>query len=218
VPGARNGHDDLVVTEETPEAQRARNPRGQGDRLRVEILQAASRVLAELGGEQAVTLRGVARAAGIAPASMYQHFVDKAELIRGLVDYDFEELRAAMAEADAVRPATDVMGRLRAQLHAYSRFVLDNPGHYRLMLHNRRRTGTADDPRSMTAILAMVTDAFGRCERAGHRLRVAVDRAAVMVFVGTHGRVALYHSDPHDHDTERVLAFVDELIDLVFDE
>jgi hypothetical protein len=38
-----------------------------------------------------------------------------------------------------------------------------------------------------------------------------------MVFVGTHGRVALYHSDPQGNGTDRILPFVDELISLVFD-
>jgi AcrR family transcriptional regulator len=57
---------------------RTRNPWGQGERLRAEILQAAARLLSELGGEQGLSIRGVARAVGIAPASMYKHFADKA--------------------------------------------------------------------------------------------------------------------------------------------
>jgi hypothetical protein len=38
-----------------------------------------------------------------------------------------------------------------------------------------------------------------------------------MVFVGTHGRVALYHSNPGGDGADRILPFVDELISLVFD-
>ena len=85
-------------------SQRVRNPWGQGERLRLEILAAAARLLSELGGEQGLTIRGVARAAGIAPASIYQHFSDKAALVKGLVAYDYEQLSAAMSAADRQCP------------------------------------------------------------------------------------------------------------------
>ena len=54
--------------------RRARNPRGSGDRLREEIVEAGIRLVDETGDSAALTLRGVARAAGIAAPSIYQHF------------------------------------------------------------------------------------------------------------------------------------------------
>ncbi|MEK8169158.1 hypothetical protein NKH77_03080 [Streptomyces sp. M19] len=51
---------------------------------------------------------------------------------------------------------------------------------------------------------------------AGHPLRLPVDRAAVMVFVAAHGRVALWHTYPTDEGIRQITAFVDELISLVF--
>ena len=72
---------------------RTRNRWGEGERLRGEILAAAARLLAELGGEDGLTIRGVARAVGIAPASIYQHFADRAELVRGLLDHEYARLR-----------------------------------------------------------------------------------------------------------------------------
>jgi len=195
--------------------QRVRNPWGQGERLRTEILDAAVRLLSELGGEEALTIRGVARAVGIAPASIYQHFADKAALVRGVVAYDYELLSAVMGEADESVPADDVVGRVRAQMHAYCRFAIGNPGHYRLMIGNRR---VMRDPRGpLVSVVDSVIAAFARCERAGKRLRLPSDRAAVMVFVGTHGRVALYHAGPADESADRILEFVDELIDLAFE-
>ena len=191
--------------------QRVRNPWGQGERLRLEILAAAARLLSELGGEQGLTIRGVARAAGIAPASIYQHFADKAALVKGLVAYDYEQLSAAMSAADEQCSPDAVLDRVRAQMKAYCRFALDSPGHYRLMLNNRpvSRTGP------LIEVVTQMIDAFDRCERAGVRLRVPPNRAAVMVFVGTHGRVALWHASEDPTQKELVLGFVDELISLV---
>jgi AcrR family transcriptional regulator len=191
--------------------QRVRNPWGQGERLRLEILEAAARLLSELGGEQGLTIRGVARAAGIAPASIYQHFADKAALVKGLVAYDYEQLTVAMTAADEQCPPEAVLDRVRAQMKAYCRFALDSPGHYRLMLNNRpvSRTGPLID------VVKQMTEAFDRCERAGVKLRVPPKRAAVMVFVGTHGRVALWHASEDPSQEPLVLEFVDELISLV---
>jgi AcrR family transcriptional regulator len=201
-------------------AQRTRNPWGQGERLRTEILDAAGQLLSELGGEEALTIRGVARAAGIAPASIYQHFTDKAALVRGVIEHDYTRLSAAMRDADAAVPVGDTVGRVRAQMRAYCRFAIDNPGHYRLMLNRRRptRPEAGQSARGeLGAIIDAVAAAFDRCERAGQRLRVPSERAAVMVFVGAHGRVALYHSDPGAGGADSVLPFVDELISVVLD-
>lgn len=59
---------------------RKRNPRGEGVRLREEIVDAAVRLI-DAGGPERVTLRGVAREAGISAPSIYDHFADRAEIL-----------------------------------------------------------------------------------------------------------------------------------------
>jgi AcrR family transcriptional regulator len=199
---------------------RTRNPWGQGERLRVEILEATARLLSELGGEEALTIRGVARAVGIAPASIYQHFDDKTALVRSLLEYDYGRLGSDMRGADESVDPEDVIGRVRAQMRAYCRFAIDNPGHYRLMLNNRNaavRPAKGERPQGpLAGIVRTVVAAFERCEAGGHPLRVPSERAAVMVFVGAHGRVALWHADPDEVSAGLIAPFVDELISLVF--
>lgn len=195
---------------------RTRNPWGQGEKLRTEILVAAARLLSELGSEEGLTIRGVARAVGIAPASIYQHFADKAELVRGLVNYDYELLGKQMQDADESVSADDPVGRLRAQMNAYCQFAIDNPGHYRLIYNNRERGGEpAQSP--LGQIVRRIGAAFERCEAAGYELRLPAMRAAITVFVGAHGRVALYHAAPEAGEgAVGIHAFVDDLISLVF--
>jgi len=202
----------LPVAETSP---RVRNPWGQGERLRVEILRAAARLLSELDGEQGLTIRGVARAAGISPASIYQHFSDKAALVRGLIAYIYEQIATAMADADAQYPREAILDRVRAQMKAYCRFALDNPGHYRLVIRIRptpaQRTGPlADIVQNIIALLE-------HGEQAGIRMRVPPRRAAVIILVGVHGRVALQHTSGDADRDEEIMAFVDELISLVVD-
>ena len=71
---------------------RPRSPRGHGDQLRDEILQAADELLGETASEEAVSIRAVADAVGVTPPSIYRHFPDKASLF----------LAAAMAQHDGV--------------------------------------------------------------------------------------------------------------------
>jgi AcrR family transcriptional regulator len=197
---------------------RTRNRWGEGERLRGEILAAAGRLLAELGGEDGLTIRGVARAVGIAPASIYQHFSDRAELVRGLLDHEYTRLRDSMCAAEESLGETDVVGRVRAQIHAYCTFAMENPGHYRLMLANgasRPDPGArAEGP--LLDVIDRLAAGFERCVEAGHLLRVTPGRAAAVVFVGAHGRVALFHSVLNRTGAELVEPFVDELISLVF--
>jgi AcrR family transcriptional regulator len=197
---------------------RTRNPWGQGEKLRTEILAASARLLSELGGEEGLTIRGVARAVGIAPASIYQHFADKAALVAGLLDYDYQLLAEAMRNAHDSLPTQDSVGRLRAQMRAYCRFAIENPGHYRLMLNSRQSVpdSTPRDQGPLASIAKLVIAACEECEAAGHRLRVPARKAAIMVFVGAHGRVALWHSSPDQASAEEIVPFVEDLISLVF--
>ncbi|WP_409182960.1 TetR/AcrR family transcriptional regulator [Amycolatopsis sp. VS8301801F10] len=197
---------------------RTRNRWGEGERLRGEILAAASRLLSELGGEDALTIRGVARAVGIAPASIYQHFSDRAALVAGLVEHEFGRLRLAMEAAESRVPAADPVGRVRALLHAYCRFAMDNPGHYRLMTANgASRTSPEVRPQGPTIdLIDRITAAFARCAESGAALRVPADRAGVIAFVGAHGRVALFHSSGKQPNEDAVVSFADELLSLIF--
>jgi AcrR family transcriptional regulator len=217
------------------------NRRGQGERLRGEILAAACGLVSQLGGAEALTVRGVARAVGIAPASIYTQFADKAALTRGLINYDYTRLCVALRAADQSVADADVVGRARAQVHAYCRFALDNPGHYRLMLGSSALVGDPGCPESSfesengdgpggsgdesvttrtrpsgSSPLAAVADEFGRafarCAQAGVRLRLPAQRVGAVMLVAAHGRVALYHTNPSETDPTGVFSFLDELM------
>src|SRR5271154_1884030 len=99
--------------------KRAPNPRGEGVKLREEILDAA-RALVEEGGEQAVTLRSVARRVGIAAPSIYAHFADPDAILSVLVDEAFDELQGVVSSA--MESVDDPIARLRAATAAYLDF------------------------------------------------------------------------------------------------
>ena len=87
---------------QAPTARR-RNRRGQGGRLRQEIITAASQMIGETGDDAALTLRGVARRLGIAAPSLYRHFPAVDELKMAVVQRAFADFARARDAASANR-------------------------------------------------------------------------------------------------------------------
>lgn len=92
--------------------------------LRQALLDAAL-WLAEERGVAAVTLREVARRAGVSHAAPYHHFADKAALLDALVVRSYGALTAAVRAAADSEPG-DALARLGAIGVAYVRFALDH--------------------------------------------------------------------------------------------
>lgn len=97
--------------------------------LRASLLDAADAVLAERGS-QGLTLRDVARAAGVSHGAPYHHFAGLNELLAAVAERGFVILGDAMAEAVAV---PDTRERLLRVAHAYVNCARAHPERFRLM-------------------------------------------------------------------------------------
>jgi AcrR family transcriptional regulator len=185
-------------------AVRQRNARGQGDRLRQEIIEAARDILATTGNLDRLTLRGVAREVGIAATSVYLHFPDAEHLAVAALEQTFAELSAATsaAAAEYADPAEALLARCRA----YCQFGLDHPGHYRVMFHlDLMPSLAAAEPEetpgqhafrvlvgAVKACLAPDADRPDRLHRDPLRL-------ASLVWATEHGLVSARLARPHFH-------------------
>ncbi|QUD86419.1 TetR/AcrR family transcriptional regulator [Phenylobacterium montanum] len=112
-------------------------PYHHGD-LRRALLLAAEAVL-EREGPSALSLRAVAREAGVSPAAPYHHFKDKNELLNAVAMEGFSQLHDAMAMAIKDEPAEE---RRLAIGVAYVEFAQANPALYRVM-YDCARNGEA---------------------------------------------------------------------------
>jgi AcrR family transcriptional regulator len=117
---------------ETANAQA--KPYHHGDLSRA-LVDAARRIL-EAEGPAALSLRAVAREAGVSPAAPYHHFKDKTELMEAVAHVGWEALGDAIVEArrTAASPG-EAMGGIGM---AYVNFARDNPALYRLMYDTTR--------------------------------------------------------------------------------
>lgn len=115
----------------TTAATRRRARKGEGERLREEILEATERLLLETGSEELVSIRAVARATGVTAPSIYRHFEDKTHLIFEVCARQFSLLDDALQAA--VAGIDDPVLAMYARGRAYVRFGMEHPEHYRIM-------------------------------------------------------------------------------------
>jgi len=180
----------------SPSPRRARARRGEGERLRTQILEAAERLLIETGDEDAVSIRAVADAVGVTPPSIYLHFADKNELIFAICEKYFAELDrvTAAAAAGSDDPVESIILRGRG----YVRFGLANPEPYRV-LFMRKPTAT---PLPFQYEKIVGSSAFGLLvEDVGQAIAAgAIDGDPMMVSIGlwaaVHGITSLLISKP----------------------
>ena len=98
------------------------------------LIEAARRLL-EKEGAAALSLRAVAREAGVSPAAPYHHFIDKNALLDAVASGGWTAL------SDAVAAARNPEGEatLTAIGMAYVAFARDNPALYQLMYERIRQ-------------------------------------------------------------------------------
>lgn len=147
--------------------------------LKAALLQAAATLLEE-GGESAVSLREVARRAGVTPTATYRHFEDKSAMLAALAAQGFEAFAQAMeqAAAGAAEPFTE-MGV------AYVRFAASHPSMFRLMFG----PAVADRSRSpeLLAAIAKSTSLFDQGMKARGDMTVDARVAALRAWSLVHG-------------------------------
>jgi AcrR family transcriptional regulator len=146
---------------------RTRNPQGEGFRLRQELIAAAGRLLASGVDIETLTLRGMAREAGVAAPSVYLHFANKEALLQAVVDEHFAALRQAIETGSAAAP--DAPSGLLAGCLAYCRYAEEHPGSYRILFNTPRPRNVASHFAGSEGAVAFQTlvDGVADCIAAG---------------------------------------------------
>jgi AcrR family transcriptional regulator len=187
-------------------------PYHHGD-LRAALVRSAIGLLRDAGPE-ALTLRGVARAAGVSQAAPYRHFADRRALVAAVAEDGFERLGAAMRRAmEGDGPGEGTAGRpgLKAVAVAYVRFAHAHPAEYRIMFGPEvaRQDDLPELQTTSHAVLDFVRQGIERLQAAG--LVTAGDAGALAVATWSmlHGLVML----SLDGQTAGVAPSLDQLVE-----
>jgi AcrR family transcriptional regulator len=192
-----------MTTSDGPPAadrQRQRNPRGQGGRLRQELITAARKLLASADAESDLTIRGISRAAGVHPQAFYLQFDNLDALLYEVYAAEFSELTSALQQAAA--GAGPGAPALRAMCQEYARFALSQPARYRLLMtvRGQHHAGWRPDQLPGAPALRLLREALAAArpsqrpsasqpvqQVSGH----SPDQAVVLLWATLHGLVTL---------------------------
>ncbi|UVO14030.1 TetR/AcrR family transcriptional regulator [Mycobacterium sp. SVM_VP21] len=187
-----------------PTPPRRRNMRGHGALLRDEILAAAVRVIDGADSEAEVSLRGIAREAGIAAPSVYAHFDDLDRVLEAVAESSWVQVSDEIAEH--VQQATDPRQRLLIGCRVYVSFAQRHPLRYALM------TQDGHAPPAARRALAVVTRGLLACrgETPDSDSDPDSDRIAAALSVALHGVAMLHRTDApnlwlSDFSTDQVI-------------
>lgn len=171
----------------TRSSKKAASPYHHGD-LRRALLDAAFEIL-KAEGPSALSLREVARRAGVSHQAPYHHFASRAHLLAALAAEGFEQLAESLVRVQAA--ATEPVQRMQDTGVEYVMFASRNPERFRLMFG--AELGTRDpypdlDAAAKHVFELMVRPFGGKPQATAH----TSDRAVVLTLWSTvHGLAAL---------------------------
>lgn len=145
----------------------------------------------------AVSLREVARRAGVTAAAPYHHFRDKDALLAAVAEEGYRALNQRMDEALSGVRTPRLEARVRALARCYVRFAVEHPAHYRVMF--REEWGDEEKYASlhtegMRAYQSLLELATAAREASGGR--IDVDTLAFATWAWVHGLASLWNEGP----------------------
>ena len=150
--------------------------------LRVACIDAGL-ALAEADGPDAVTIRGVARLAGVSHTAPLHHFRDRAELLHEIAERGFELLLERLDRE--IRPGAGPLESLRTYGLVYVMQAIDHPGLFQVMF------APCDDPPGEAAYGRLI-ELCASAQAAGEVPGDDPFRLGLLVWRTVHGLASLY--------------------------
>jgi AcrR family transcriptional regulator len=175
--------------------KRRRAPRGSGEQLKDEILDATTELLMETGHAKAVSIRSVAHRVGVTPPSIYLHFADKDALLDAVCARYFEKLDEEMQRVSADQSST--LDVLRAQGLAYVHFAMQTPELYRIATMGEGRPGSDVDTTLNSSAFQHLRSTVEKLIDEGTYPPDDPTMAAMQLLTAAHGIAALLISKPY---------------------
>ncbi|GFG63170.1 TetR family transcriptional regulator [Mycobacterium kubicae] len=128
--------------------------------LRAACVRAAIELLEEDGNTAGLSLRAVARRAGVSPGAPYRHYADRDALVSAVAAVGYRELADCMA---APNPSPSTPEDLADLGLAYVEFALRRPALFRLMFGEPCERENKDRVAATAAIWELVSGAARAC-------------------------------------------------------
>jgi len=158
--------------------------------LKNALIQAGIEILSKEGIE-ALSLRKVAKRAGVSHTAPYAHFTDKQALIAAVAAEGYKKLYEQLFAAQ--KPEDTPLARLVATAHAYLQFALSEPDHFRITFSGvveveQDYPEYVDQSKRCFALVVAVVES---CQAAGLFNESDMQLTAVSIWSSIHGFVQL---------------------------
>jgi AcrR family transcriptional regulator len=173
---------------------RQRAKRGEGQKLRHEILEVADRLLLETGSENAVSIQMIADGVGCTPPAIYLHFADKDALMHEVCARHFESFASALQSAGS--DTDDPLELLAERGRAYIDYGLHHPEVYRILFMQPAGKAARDASAAVADSFALVAPAVQECIERGVFLDRDPFAIACALWASIHGLTSLMISNP----------------------
>lgn len=162
--------------------------------LRREILEAATRLLAEEGPSR-VTMRRVAGRIEYSPTTIYLYFKNKNELLAAVCEDAFSELAGKLERMS--KTAATPRGFLREGLRTYVEFGLAHPAQY-AMAFMSSDPGQAGAPEHSpgSRVFDALREGVRACVESGDIQASNVDMTAEALWASVHGLTSIFLTTP----------------------
>ena len=171
----------------------ARKPTYHHGDLRRTLLD-SSLALIEEKGLAGLSLREVARRAGVTHQAPYHHFADRAAIFAALADEGFALLLASMqAEQEKAHRAPGA--QLAAAGRGYLHFALAHPAHFRLMFRPDLCEG-APPSAAGAAAYGLLVEAVTAVQAGGEAPRRDSEALVTLCWSAVHGLASLFLDGP----------------------
>ena len=193
---------DAPVSDDSPEglqlpqakATPSVKPQGQWHHgnLRESLIQWGTHVL-DTEGLNALSLRGIAKLAGVSPGAPAHHFGDKKGLLAAIAAQGFRDMIALRVARLATVPEADAMGQLRALLLSHLEFAHAHPARFHIM-YGPDLSRPADYPELVetgNASFSMLRNAVLRVLPESRSDVLSDDELAHVVWACVHGMATL---------------------------
>jgi AcrR family transcriptional regulator len=180
------------------------------------LLAAVESAIAD-SGVSGVSLRDVARRAGVSHSAPAHHFGSKAGLLTAFAAAGYQLLAESVIKEVAASEAADGAAELAATGRGYVRFAVGHPAHFEVMFRlDALDPGNAEFAAASEAAYGLLTATVERCRAAGRLHGRPPEVVAVSAWSLVHGLSALWISGRlseriAEQDPQRLAAAVSDL-------
>lgn len=155
------------------------------------MISATEQLVAE-AGPAAVSVREVARRAGVSSGAPFHHFPTRQALMTAVAEEATSRLRTRIEDAVAVVPDIDSPGRLRAMGRVYLGWAMDNPAQFKVVSDRRLIDYSESIQRDNEAIQALMRETLRQSVQAAGARTADIDAEMLALRAMAYGLARMF--------------------------